>query len=144
MHTSFWIFFPVSTISINKVFDSDCRSIICISWSDDGCSYRPRPYRHGRKRPYAKKYDDLHGLVLRSYISVSYTEEYNDIYEKKRNVYSRLRAYTDSVFFDLEFVFSIMITIVFFCYDWFLLSWCLLLFFYRDDDRFFILFRFIR
>ncbi|CAF2647209.1 unnamed protein product, partial [Rotaria sp. Silwood2] len=36
----------------------------------------PRSNKHGRKRPYTETYDDLHGHVLRSYISVSYTEKY--------------------------------------------------------------------
>ncbi len=51
----------------------------------------PRSNRHGRKRPYTKKYDDLHVTVLRSYISVSYTEE-NDritaVYERIQTPYS--------------------------------------------------------
>jgi hypothetical protein len=41
--------------------------------------------KHGRKRPYTAKYDDLHVIVLRSYISVSYTEAYVDIRRKKRS-----------------------------------------------------------
>ncbi len=39
----------------------------------------PRSNRHSHKRPYTKKYHDLHGPVLWSYIFVSYTEEYGDI-----------------------------------------------------------------
>jgi len=44
-------------------------------------SYRefPRSNKHGRKRPYTEKYDGLHVIVLRSYISVSYTETYGKI-----------------------------------------------------------------
>jgi hypothetical protein len=59
----------------------------------------PRSNRHGRKRPYTEKYDDLHGPVLRSYISVSYTEKYGDIRTKKRSFTvsvngGRIRSYT--------------------------------------------------
>ncbi len=43
-----------------------------------------RSNRYARKQPYTKKYEDLHGLVWRSYISVSYTEEYGDIRRRKR------------------------------------------------------------
>jgi len=35
-----------------------------------------RSNRHGRKRPYMAKYDDLHVIVLRPYISVSFTSVY--------------------------------------------------------------------
>jgi len=41
----------------------------------------PRSNKHGRKRPYTEKYDDLHVIVLRSYISVS--------------VYGEIRRYTE-------------------------------------------------
>lgn len=34
----------------------------------------PRSNKRGRKPPYTKKYDVLNVIVLRSYISVSYTE----------------------------------------------------------------------
>jgi hypothetical protein len=50
----------------------------------------PRWNRHGRKRPYTEKYDDLHVIVLRPYIYVWYTEIYGDIRRKKR-------SFTDSV-----------------------------------------------
>ena len=40
---------------------------------------------HGRKRPYTEKYDGLHVTVLRSYISVSFTEKYGDIRRKIRS-----------------------------------------------------------
>ncbi len=49
------------------------------------CSTVPRSNKHGRKRPYTEKYDGLHVIVLRSYISVSYTETYDDIRRKKRS-----------------------------------------------------------
>ncbi len=45
----------------------------------------PRSNTHGRKRPYTEKYDDLHDPVLRSYISVSYTEKYGDKRRRKRS-----------------------------------------------------------
>jgi hypothetical protein len=56
----------------------------------------PRSNKHGRKRSYTEKYDDLHGPVLRPFISVSYTE-------KKTIVYclNTRRPYTDSVIVDL-------------------------------------------
>jgi hypothetical protein len=34
----------------------------------------PRSNQHDRKRSYMKKYDDIHGPVLRPFISVSYTD----------------------------------------------------------------------
>ena len=45
----------------------------------------PRSNKHGRKRPYTKKYGDLHVIVLRSYISVSYTDKYGGIQTKMRS-----------------------------------------------------------
>jgi hypothetical protein len=45
----------------------------------------PRSNKRGRKPPYTKKYDVLNVIVLRSYISVSYTEIYGDIRRKKRS-----------------------------------------------------------
>jgi hypothetical protein len=70
----------------------------------------PTSNRHGHKRPYTEKYDDLHGPVLRSYITVSYTEKYGDLRRKKRSftafvhrsrirspfcsVYNRIAPYT--------------------------------------------------
>ncbi len=59
-----------------------------------------------------KKYDDLHVIVLRSYISVSYTDKYdrNTItgitakHGRKRPffpVYGRIRPFTEFVTFDL-------------------------------------------
>jgi len=45
----------------------------------------PRSNKHGRKRLYTEKYDGLHVIVLRSYISVSYTETYGDIRRKKQS-----------------------------------------------------------
>ncbi len=45
----------------------------------------PRSNKHGRKRPHTKKYDDLHVIVLRSYISVSYTDKYGGIRTKMRS-----------------------------------------------------------
>ena len=50
--------------------------------------------KHGRKRPHTKKYDDLHVIVLRSYISVSYTDKYGGIRTK-------IRSFTEFVTFDL-------------------------------------------
>jgi hypothetical protein len=43
-------------------------------------THLPRSNKHGRKRPHTKKYDDLHVIVLRSYISVSYTDENTIVY----------------------------------------------------------------
>jgi hypothetical protein len=76
----------------------------------------PRSNRHGRKRPFTEKYDDLHVMVLRPYISVSYTEKYGDIRRKKRSftdsvhegrirspffsVYDRIAPYTDTDIYD--------------------------------------------
>jgi hypothetical protein len=51
----------------------------------DGYCLLPRSKRHGRKRSYTEKYDDLHGPVLRPFISVSSTEKYGDIRRKKRS-----------------------------------------------------------
>jgi len=117
---------------------------------------------HSRKRPYTKKHGDLHGPVLQSYISVSYTKEYGDIWKKNarllvpctetvygfrfapytitkiydrdtrpcitakygrirqntavhgkiRNVYGRLRAFTDSVFVDPGIIKYIIVYIL--------------------------------
>jgi hypothetical protein len=62
-------------------------------------NHRPRLNKHGRKRPYTEKYDDLHVTVLRSYISVSFTKKYGDIRRKTTIVYDpRIRCpYTISV-----------------------------------------------
>jgi hypothetical protein len=76
----------------------------------------PRSNKHGRKRPYTEKYDDLHVIVLRSYISVSYTEKYGDIRTQIRSftvsvnggrirspffsVYGLIRPYTDTEIYD--------------------------------------------
>jgi len=45
----------------------------------------PSSNKHGRKRPYTEQYNDLYGLVLRSYIAVSYTEKNGDLRRKKRS-----------------------------------------------------------
>jgi hypothetical protein len=55
-------------------------------------SYQPRSNKHGRKRLHTRKYDDLHVIVLRSYISVSYTDENAIVYG-----FSKRRLYTISV-----------------------------------------------
>src|SRR5271156_4295697 len=76
----------------------------------------PRLNKHGRKRPYTEKYDDLHGRVLRPYISVSYTEKNGDLRTKKRSciafvyggrirspffsVYDRIVPYTITEIYD--------------------------------------------
>ena len=77
---------------------------------------RPRSNKHSRKRPYTEKYDGLHVTVLRSYLSVSFTEKYGDIWRKVRpfmihvyderirsylSVYGRILSFTESVMFDL-------------------------------------------
>jgi hypothetical protein len=41
---------------------------------DVNFSSKPSSNRHGRKQPYTAKYDDLHVIVLRSYISVPFTD----------------------------------------------------------------------
>ena len=58
---------------------------------------------HGRKRPYTEKYDGLHVTVLRSYISVSFTEKYGEIRREIRpfmaHVYDeRIRSPFNSVY----------------------------------------------
>ena len=67
----------------------------------------PRSNKRGRKRPYTEKYDDLHVIVLRSYISVSYTEIYGDIRTKIRSFTvsvngDRIRSPFCSVFFRIR------------------------------------------
>ncbi len=59
----------------------------------------PRTNKHGRKRPYTKKYDDLHGRVLRPYISVTVYGEIRWFTEKKTVVYClrTRKPYTVSV-----------------------------------------------
>ncbi len=55
-----------------------------------------RSNTHGLKRSYTEKYDDLHGPVLRPFISVSYTEKYEHIRRKKND---RLRSqYTEAIY----------------------------------------------
>ncbi len=76
----------------------------------------PRSKKHGRKRSYTEKYDGLHVTVLRSYISVSYTETCGDIRRRKRSftvslhggpiqspfysVYDRIAPYTVTDIYD--------------------------------------------
>jgi hypothetical protein len=55
-----------------------------------------RSNRHGRKRSYTEKYDDLHGPVLRPFISVSYTEKCGDIRRKKND--RLLSQYTEAIY----------------------------------------------
>jgi hypothetical protein len=65
----------------------------------------PRSNKHGRKRPHTKKYYDLHVIVLRSYISVSYTDKYGGIRTK-------MRSFTEFVTFDLGMVQKKIIIII--------------------------------
>jgi hypothetical protein len=71
------------------------------------CVSVPRSNMHGRKRPHTKKYDDLHVIVLRSYISVSYTDENAIVYGL-----SKRRLHTISVFLRIR-----INTIVYGCGD---------------------------
>jgi hypothetical protein len=62
-----------------------------------GCFYlldeEPRSNKHGRKRPYMEKYDEIHGPVLRSvYLRVVYGEIRR--YTEKQS--GHLRSYTET------------------------------------------------
>ena len=60
----------------------------------------PRSNKHGRKRPYMEKYDEIHGPVLRPvYLRVVYGETRR--YTEKKN--GRLRSLYTEFVYDLRF-----------------------------------------